>query len=131
MSRISFTVPGPPVPKGRPRVTSRGTFTPARTRAYEKHVKACAMEARTAQDTDEWKRWPTEKRCRLEVGIVVGHRRRVDCDNYLKAAADALIGVIFRDDSQVDSVFVERFYTHGETYMTVAVQELGDEMEEL
>lgn len=34
----SFTVDGRPVPKGRPRVTQHGTYTPQRTRDYERRV---------------------------------------------------------------------------------------------
>lgn len=34
--RVEFTIHAAPVGKARPRVTRNGTFTPAKTRAYEK-----------------------------------------------------------------------------------------------
>ena len=41
MNDIIFTVPGVPQGKGRPRVTRNGTFTPKKTRDYEKKVRDC------------------------------------------------------------------------------------------
>ena len=39
-----FTVPGPPVPKGRPRLGKGGhVFTPDQTRAYERKVALLAL----------------------------------------------------------------------------------------
>ncbi len=42
---VQIIVPGPPVAKARPRVTRRGTYTPAKTRAYEEHVQLVARQA--------------------------------------------------------------------------------------
>ena len=43
MTRISFTIPGSPVGKGRPRVSVRGgyahAYTPEKTRTYEARVR--------------------------------------------------------------------------------------------
>ena len=47
--KISFTIPGSPVGKGRPRVSVRGgyahAYTPEKTRTYEARVKAVAKAA--------------------------------------------------------------------------------------
>jgi hypothetical protein len=57
--RLTFTIPGPPVPKARARVVSRVDasgkrktrgITPKRTEAYEEHVRAMAWQARLAFD---------------------------------------------------------------------------------
>ena len=36
IDRASFFVPGPPVPKARARVTKQGSYTPSKTRNYER-----------------------------------------------------------------------------------------------
>ena len=41
---IAFTIPGAPVAKGRPRVTSRGAYTPKKTVTYESTVALFASE---------------------------------------------------------------------------------------
>jgi len=44
MKRITFAIPGKPVPKGRPRVTRSGrVYTPKATRDYESLVRVDAM----------------------------------------------------------------------------------------
>ena len=52
VSRVCFTVPGAPVPKGRPKFARRGkfvtTYTPAATASYENLVKVTAQQAMAA-----------------------------------------------------------------------------------
>ena len=98
---LRFTVPGPPVPKARARVVSRGNgqmahaFTPAKTQVYGRHVALLAREAR-------WKRgaWPTTMLYGIEINV---HRSaaRGDWDNFAKAICDACNGVLWEDDAQV------------------------------
>lgn len=106
--RLTFTIPGPPVPKARARVvshvgkdgkrTTRG-ITPKRTEAYEKHVGLIALSARL----DSYSAWPW-KRDDARFGLLVriyycAHEG--DGDNYVKAVADACNGVLWPDDKQV------------------------------
>ena len=45
---LTFSVPGVPTPKGRPRMTRRGrVYTPAKTVAYERTVSIVAQEAKS------------------------------------------------------------------------------------
>lgn len=93
---ISFTIPGKPVPKARARVMKTGwSFTPKKTRDYEKMVKILALKARQGV-----KDWVLSGYYRLEV-ICYGAHPRSDWDNLGKAVSDALNGVIWVDDSQV------------------------------
>jgi len=96
-----FVVWGPPVGKGRPRVTKRGTFTPKRTRQYESAVRNCAAFALSAPHTE---RWPRDRRYRLHVAFT----GRSDGDNVFKSVADALEGVAYDNDRQVDEGSHER-----------------------
>ncbi len=105
---LAFTVPGPPIPKARPRVvTVNGksvSFTPARTRQYERDVRTAAMVARGAA------RWRVGEGDTFVVLIVVTEpdKRRRDIDNIGKAILDALNGVAWADDSDVDELRIVR-----------------------
>lgn len=92
VTTFTFTVAGTPIGKGRPRVTTRGTFTPKRTREYE------AAIADWASLIVPWG-WPKDKAYRLTVRYT---GRRSDGDNILKAVADALQGITYDNDRQID-----------------------------
>lgn len=91
-------VMGEPRAKARPRVTSRGAYTPKVTRDAEAAVRA-AFEAVDLPD------YPRNGIFRLDVDFYLGTRRHVDVDNLLKLVKDGLNGAAFDDDSQV---YVER-----------------------
>lgn len=108
---VAFWIPGPPVPKGRPRFSSRGgkarTYTPEKTRSYETHVRAhgeAAMRGAAPMTTPlkavlrvhlpALKSGPKAERGALPTG-------RPDLDNVVKAILDALNGVVYVDDAQV------------------------------
>lgn len=93
---FTFTVPGKPVPKARARVTSRGTYTPASTRRYERAVKACALYARP-------KGWDATTAYHVTTHVYFPDARRRDADNVQKAIWDACNGVLWGDDSQIVS----------------------------
>lgn len=93
---ISFTVPGPPVPKGRPRVTRSGhAYTPARTAEYERLVALVATAARQRE-----KAWPLDAKYAVEI-IAYRAACRGDADNIAKGALDGCNGVLWKDDGQV------------------------------
>lgn len=92
--RVSFVVPGEPMPKERaePTIGKRkredGTtqhfakFRPGdRTAEYEKTVRLCAMAARPSD-------WP--RNCRYRMDLVIYRSSPGDKDNYEKSAADGL-----------------------------------------
>lgn len=112
---LHATIPGPPVAKGRPRLTTVGgharAYTPAKTRAWESKA-ADYIRA-------EWgQREPLQGPVCVSVLVVrprptskVWKRRempaewaptRPDVDNYVKATLDAASKAgVWRDDSQV------------------------------
>jgi Holliday junction resolvase RusA-like endonuclease len=98
---LRFTIPGTPVPKGRPRFVRMGkgrnqqvrAITPRETVAYEAHVKACAAAAGIAT--------PVEGSFRLTLDVYLPDARVRDGENIQKAIQDALNGCAWVDDSQV------------------------------
>lgn len=115
---ISFTIPGPPVPKERPRVgANRAVYTPAKTAAYEEKV---AWMAKTAMRA----RRPLEGPVSLSVTVYTRNKRRGDLDNYLKAVADGCNRIVWVDDRQVVSM-VGRFGESPDPRVEVEVQALA------
>lgn len=109
---VSFTVPGKPVPKGRPRVTRYGTYTPKSTVEYEQAVR------------DSWRNQSGQafgpdiplfvtvsahfeipkslsKKARLALRGAFHTKQRGDLDNVVKSVLDALNGHAFPDDCAV------------------------------
>lgn len=122
---IRFTVPGIPVAKGRPRITTRGGFarayTPAKTVAYEAHVASAGRDA--MGDASPYagplavnltavfpipSSWPKARRQSAH-----WHTSKPDGDNIAKALGDGLNGICWHDDAQVASWRVLKCY--GET----------------
>lgn len=116
MMRLSAFVAMEPVAKGRPRVTRQGhAYTPTATVQAEHRIQE--QVART------WTQPVLEGP--LEVSIIVqllkpksAPKRRVtwpisrpDADNYAKLVLDALNGILWRDDSQVVDLRVQKVYS--------------------
>jgi Holliday junction resolvase RusA-like endonuclease len=131
---IEFTVPGRPVPMARPRVTARGTYTPKRCRDYKTAVAIAAKAAMRGKKPLEGavhiilqftflipKSWPKVKRLN---GGLVGHTSRPDWDNLSKSVTDALIGIVYNDDSQIVSASVEKRYGDDEGVRVVVEEEV-------
>lgn len=89
----AVVIPGEPLSKARPRVTSRGTYTPAHVRIAES-VLAAALSGQ---------RW--ESNVAVAVLFYRSTFQRVDIDNMLKLVLDAGTKArIWRDDSQVTAL---------------------------
>lgn len=98
----TFHVMGQPVPWQRTGGNGKRRFTPQRTRDYERTVSEIATIRRPFG-------WPYRSKDVL-FGMVVrvfhGDRRRRDNDNCVKAIKDALNGIAYVDDHQVQQTYV-------------------------
>ena len=121
---MTFTIPGEPVGKGRPRVTKAGhAFTPEKTASYENLVKLEYQRQCPGLwfDADV----PVRMIIRAWYGLAKGDSRRrreaklcsaikpikkPDCDNIAKIIADSLNGVAYRDDAQIVQMSVIKQY---------------------
>ena len=130
---MTFTIPGRPVPKARPRVVNGHAFTPRETAAYKASVQwAYKAHARGAQ--------PISTPCAVEMvfrfAIPASARRkrppdrikpgdpytaRPDVDNLSKAVLDALNGLAFTDDALVVEISARKEY--GEPGAEVTIRE--------
>lgn len=140
---IRFTVPGAPVAKGRPRIGRTRTgqavaITPAKTRSYEGLVALAAQRVMGARE-------PFARTVPLSMLVVAtlpipaswsGKKQtaavdqrvlptgRPDLDNFVKAALDGCIGVVFADDSSVVRLETRKEYgrTPGLTVQVVPLE---------
>lgn len=137
--KICFEVPGEPVAKARARVffNKRAnrvmSMTPTKTATYEQFIKLVAADHFPApipgplvMTVRVYRSIPKSLSRKLieqaEAGII-RPTTRPDSDNYLKGCLDALNGIAFRDDSQVVSVHVHKFYS-GVPRTEIEVEEL-------
>lgn len=137
---IKITVPGPPIGKGRHRSAySRDgsgnlkfhAYTPSKTRVYDRLVRdeaALAMNGRKPFDCAVMlsllayfpipKSWPKAKR-----EAALHHTSKPDADNVLKAIADALNGIVYRDDALAVETYVRKLYD-ANPRVEITVQEM-------
>lgn len=123
---ISFTIPGQPQGKGRPRIGSIGgharMFTPAKTVAYEGLIAFAARQAMDGRpqlegplcvnlflDCQVPASWSAKKRTAALAGAVMP-TTKPDADNVLKAVLDGCNAVLWRDDVQVVDVRIRKRY---------------------
>jgi len=100
MTEVTFTVPGPPVAKGRPRRAPDGHwYTPTRTREFEQRVAWSAIAAGVKLEQGVY--------YAMDVGLCLSNNRR-DVDNIVKSVLDGLqqLETDF-DDRQVVRLFVK------------------------
>jgi Holliday junction resolvase RusA-like endonuclease len=120
--KFVVTIPGPPQPKERARMgTRRGRrvwYTPERTVAYEDAVRENVQIAVPPS-------WPTNAVYAVELAAYFPDKRARDIDNVCKSCLDACNKVLWRDDSQVHRVVLERHIdrTNPRTVLTFAVVE--------
>ena len=121
-----FTVPGPAVPQGRPIFTMRGgrrwAIDPPRSREYKAKVRAYARQASKPRLIEgavrllvleyrpipkSWSKRKQEAARNQQIYPTI----RPDFDNIIKAIADALTGVFWKDDRQIVDGHVRQFYS--------------------
>lgn len=117
---IEFSVPGRPVPKGRPHVTRYGTYTPESTVEYE-HRVATYWRLKSGQCfppkapllvsvTAHFEIPKSESKKRRAALVGAPHVSRGDLDNVVKAVLDALNKKAFADDAAVCRIIAEKDY---------------------
>ena len=110
---VAFTVSGEPIPKGRPRAKAgQRSFTPKRTVEAEKRVQGAFHALHPGFR-------PLTGRLLLSASFYRATARHVDADNLAKLATDALNGVAYVDDEQIEELHVRRFYGVGDQARTV------------
>jgi Holliday junction resolvase RusA-like endonuclease len=117
---MKFKVQIKPIGKARARVTRYGTFTPQKTKDFEraiawsfkKQFKAHEIIVKPIKLTiratfNPPKSYSKVKRLRC---LKTYHSKKPDIDNIAKAIMDALNGIAYKDDNQVVILHIEKWY---------------------
>ena len=122
MPFVTINVTGKPVPWARTGGHGKIRFTPVNVRKWENDARLLArVEMGVRRPTEAVLRltviatfevsssWPEWKRA-LAHGGILGHSKKPDADNILKACKDALNKVVYMDDAQVSNpVVIKQF----------------------
>lgn len=104
---LKLTIPGQPIPKGRPRFGRSRTFTPKRTISAEAGIAAEFHRNLGVRHTLET---PVTGKLHVRVRFFRKDHTRVDLDNLLKLPLDALNGLAWVDDNQIISLIGSKHY---------------------
>lgn len=104
MTSVLFTVPGRPIPKGRPRSGQGTTYTPKRTTEAEHTVAGYAMAARVNARVGVFNE-PLGVRL---VFVIPDRRSLADIDNLAKLILDACNNVLWTDDQLIVHLDIHR-----------------------
>jgi Holliday junction resolvase RusA-like endonuclease len=126
MIQIMFTIYGEPVPKGRPRFSTRGKFpvayTPEKTKNYESDVGMMAKAAMGASQPLEGALEAfiyvtfsvpasySKKRTEACLSGQEKHTKKPDLDNVVKSVIDGMDKIVFENDSQFTSIHATKVY---------------------
>ena len=126
---MNIVIYGEPIPQGRPRFTKTGhTYDPQRSRNYKQlvrfwvtqHLKKVAgwkpFENALCVDLTFYmgipSSWSKEKRIKAINGQIRPTSKRVgDLDNLCKSVTDAILGLVYVDDSQIVNLGVSKYYS--------------------
>lgn len=133
---LQFSIPVAPVPKGRPRLSRFGTYTPKKTKTFEEAVRVYAMQAMGQQEPLET---ALEAFLLFRVGVPKSYSkkrteaclsgserpttRNGDLDNLAKGVLDAFNGIIYADDSQIVEMHLTKVYA-SEPGIDVLIKEI-------
>jgi crossover junction endodeoxyribonuclease RusA len=93
---FEFEIPGEPVPKGRPRVTTKGyTYTPKRTQDAEELVQTYFRAKYPGAVSSLYQEYE------LALVFFRKSRRKTDLDNLAKLVMDSLNTLVWEDDAQI------------------------------
>ena len=117
-----FNIPGKIQAKQRPRFNGRYVYTPDRTTNYENWVKACYLEKYNNEKLLETS-LEVYIRAYFEIPKIVSKKKKQemledkirptikpDTDNIAKSILDSLNGIAYKDDKQVVSLKVDKYY---------------------
>jgi len=126
MMQITFAVYGEPVPKGRPRFSTRGKFpvayTPEKTKSYEFEVGMMALAAMGGSKPLEGALEAfiyvtfavpesySKKRLEACLSGTEKHIKKPDLDNVIKSVIDGMDKIVFDNDSQITSIYATKVY---------------------
>lgn len=142
VKEFKLTIPGQPVPQGRPRFSSKPfphAYDPKTSRDYKKLVSECAKRNKPSElftgalevRVDIYKKSLksfNRAQARDAQAQILRPITKPDADNYAKGILDALKGIVWSDDGQVVKLTCEKFYSE-EPRADISVRPLNNKEE--
>lgn len=139
MHGIRFVIPGECKGKGRPRFSRQGnyvkTYTDSETSLYENWVKTRYLETNQPPFDENaqikciitaWFNIPTSKSKKVKALMAENKfkpTKKPDCDNIAKIILDGLNKIAYKDDTQITTLIIRKFYTDKEPFVMVEMLE--------
>lgn len=131
---MQIIILGKPIGKQRPRMGRSSVYTPKETASYETFVKWCFANAKDKKMHEgeimaEIKAYypipksTSIKKQKLMLEEKIRPTKKPDCDNVAKIILDSLNGLAYKDDSQVVSLVINKFYSN-EPRVEVYIEEI-------
>ena len=115
-----LTISGRPVPCPRPRVTPHGVYYNNSYLIWRDVAGWTARIAMNEQEHPGFGKAPVA----LVVRVYLKTRDRADLDNYIKAVGDALQGILFDDDRQIQRIEAALIIGTDEPRVEIEVQKI-------
>jgi Holliday junction resolvase RusA-like endonuclease len=121
MMKVSFTIEGEPVGKGRPRHGKYRTYTPAKTKSVENNIAyfykvnvGYYFEGYVKLNLNLYysiAKSDSKKKKLMKLNNELRPNKKPDIDNVVKLVADALNEVAYKDDTQIIELECRKFYS--------------------
>ena len=121
MMKVSFTIEGEPVGKGRPRHGKYKTYTPAKTKSVENNIAyfykvnvGYYFEGYVKLNINLYysiAKSDSKKKKLMKLNNELRPNKKPDIDNVVKLVADALNEVAYKDDTQIIELRCRKFYS--------------------
>lgn len=139
--KVTFTIPGEPKGKGRPRFARAGsyvkTYTPDETASYENLVRIeyerqcrntfpddAMLDMRIIAYYSIPKSAGKKKRLKM-LDNLIRPTKKPDMDNIMKVIADSLNHIAYKDDTQIVDAQVRKFYSE-KPRVVVMIREISN-----
>lgn len=76
------------------------------------------------QAKSQWKNKPLTTQLKVNIITYHGNKRKNDWDNFHKLSMDALTGIVYEDDSQIQEAFVKKAYSKENPRIEISIEEL-------
>lgn len=143
MQRTIIVINEKAIPKGRPRFVRRGnfvqTYTPKKTHEYEKTIAEYYKRAMKELNRRKYKTesliinidieiTPAKSLSKKKKAELISsgfHNQKPDVDNLAKAILDALNGVAYEDDSQIQMLSIKKCWSERDC-ITLTIQAIEE-----
>lgn len=100
------------------RSTCRGGFSTTYMTAEGKAIK----EAYQWEAKSQWRQPILTGEISVSITLYFGTKRKSDLDNFNKLSLDALTGIVYEDDSQIEELHLKRFYDKTRPRIEIAIE---------